>query len=214
MSLKNIKLSIHPIQSIKKVLMRWKWSRERSKKGYCEYDLYSISNWFMGVVPEMIEKVRANKLGIPSVLIEESRNSHNIDDSVDFYSIPEELLDEIEKEAANKWDEILSKMVFLMRESNEDTCSKKNPYEEEYNKAREEFAVKYGDFGEKLLTEEDKEYAKQTGGKKAYFLCDVPEYREIHNNYIEEEQKLWEYHETCQKEGLDLFVKWFSYLGI
>lgn len=214
MSLKNIKGSIHPIQSIKRVLMKWKWSRERSKKGYCEYDLYSISNWFMGVVPEMVEKVRANRLGIPSVLIEEAKNSHNIDPSEDFYSIPEELLDEIEKEAANKWDEILSKMVFLMRESNEDTCSRKNSYEEEYNKAREEFVTKYGDFGEKLLTKEDKEYAKETGGRKAYFMSDVPEYREIYNRYMGEQQKLWEYHETCQKEGLDLFVKWFSYLGI
>ena len=214
MSLKNIKGSIHPIQSIKRVLMKWKWSRERSKKGYCEYDLYSISNWFMGVVPEMVEKVRANRLGIPSVLIEEARNSHNIDPSEDFYSIPEELLDEIEKEAANKWDNILSQIVFLLRESDEDTCSKKNPYEEEYNKAREEFATKYGDFGEKLLTDEDKEHAKETGGRRAYFLYDVPEYREIYNKYIEEQQKLWKYHEACQKEGLDLFVKWFSYLGI
>ena len=214
MSLKNIKGSIHPIQSIKRVLMKWKWSRERSKKGYCEYDLYSISNWFMRVVPEMIEEARAKKLGIPSVLIEEAKNSHNIDPSEDFYLIPEKLLDEIEKEASNKWDAILTRMVFLLRESDEDTCSKKNLYEEEYNKAREEFATKYGDFGEKLLTEEDKEYAKETGDRKVYFMSDVPEYREIYNKYMEEQQKLWEYHEACQKEGLALFVKWFSYLGI
>ena len=214
MALFNKIMHFHPIQSINDVFTSLKWSRQRRKKGYCEYDLYSISNWFMKVVPEMIEEARAKKLGIPSVLIEEARNSHNIDPSEDFYSIPEELLDEIEKEASNKWDAILTRMVFLMRESDEDTCSRKNPYEEEYNKAREEFAFKYGDLGEKLLTEEDKEYAKRTGGRKAYFMSDVPEYREIYNKYMEEQQKLWKYHETCQKEGLDLFVKWFSYLGI
>ena len=208
------KLSFHTIQSINDVFTSLKWSRQRRKKGYCEYDLYSISNWFMRVVPEMIEEARAKKLGIPSVLIEEARNSHNIDPSEDFYSIPEKLLDQIEKDANNKWDEILTRMAFLLREAYEDTCSRKNPYEEEYHKARAEFVTKYGDFGEKLLTKEDKEYAKKTGGRRAYFMNDLPEYTEIHNKYFEEEGKIYEYREECQREALSMFVKWFPYLGI
>ena len=37
------KLSFHPIQSIKDKITNLKWSRQRCKKGYCEYDLYSVS---------------------------------------------------------------------------------------------------------------------------------------------------------------------------
>ena len=208
------KLSFHPIQSIKDTITNLKWSRQRGKRGYCEYDLYSISDWFIRVVPEMIEEVRIKRFGIPNVLMEKVGRSYNVDFQKDYFNLPKDVQDKIEKKANSKWDEILSKMVFLLREVNEDTCSKKNPYEEEYYKAREEFTTKYGDFGEKLLTKEDKEHAKKTGSCRAYFMYELPEYTEIHNKYFEEEGKIYEYREACQREGLEMFVNWFSYLGI
>lgn len=208
------KLSFHTIQSIKDKTTNLKWSRQMRKKGYCEYDLYSISNWFIKVVPNMIDEIRLKRYGVPGVLLEEAGKSYNVDFQKDYFNLPKDVQDKIEKKANSKWDEILSKMVFLLREVNEDTCSKKNPYEEEYYKAREEFTTKYGDFGEKLLTKEDKEYAKKTGGRRAYFMYDLPEYTEIHNKYFEEEGKIYEYREACQGEGLEMFVNWFSYLGI
>ena len=214
MALFNKIMHFHPIQSIKDVFTSLKWSRQRRKKGYCEYDLYSISDWFIKVVPNMIDEIRLKRLGIPNVLMEDACESYDVDYTKDFFSAPEDVQDKIEKEANGKWDEILTRMAFLLRESHEDTCSKKNHYEEEYNKAREEFTTKYGDFGEYLLTEEDKEHAKKTGGRRAYFMYDLPEYAEISNNYCEEEDKLREYREACQKEGQLMFVRWFDYLGI
>ena len=214
MSLFNKIMHFHPIQSIKEVFTSLKWSRQRRKKGYCEYDLYSISDWFIKVVSDMIDEIRLKRLGIPNVLMEDACKSYDVDYTKDFFIAPEDVQDKIEKEVNGKWDEILTRMAFLLRESHEDTCSKKNTYEEEYNKAREEFTTKYGDFGEKLLTEEDKEHAKKTGGRRAYFMYDLPAYAEISNNYFEEEDELREYREACQKEGLAMFVKWFAYLGI
>ena len=43
-----------------------------------------------------------------------------------------------------EWDKILDRMIFLWKESNEYTCARQNPYEEEYAKAHEEFTEKYG----------------------------------------------------------------------
>ena len=214
MALFNKIMHFHPIQSIKDVVTSLKWPRQRRTKGYCEYDLYSISDWFIKVVPDMIDEIRLKRLGIPNVLMEDACESYDVDYTKDFFSAPEDVQDKIKKEASDKWNEILTRMAFLLRESHEDTCSKKNHYEEEYNKAREEFTTKYGDFGEKLLTEEDKEHAKKTGGRRAYFMYDLPAYAEISNNYFEEEDKLREYREAYQKEGLAMFVKWFAYLGI
>ena len=59
---------------------------------------------------------------------------------------------------------ILDKMIFLWRESKEETCSLKNPYEAEYDKASDEFHKKYGDFGFKLQTEEELEANRKRGG--------------------------------------------------
>lgn len=43
-------------------------------------------------------------------------------------------------------------MIFLLREASEETCTVKNPYEEENLKNHKEFTKKYGILGEKLLS--------------------------------------------------------------
>lgn len=71
-----------------------------------------------------------------------------------------------------RWKGILSEMIFLFREAHEDTCTKKNPFEEEYSRATKEFTEKYGFFGEKLKTEEEREEEKKTGRSRWYMLGD------------------------------------------
>ena len=93
----------------------------------------------------MIHDLRVNSHGYPS-----------------FFEGPEE-------ENIRKWDRILGRMEFLFREANEDTCRKKNLYEEEHDLAQEEFTTKYGMFGEKLKTKEaeaseDSESDSETAG--------------------------------------------------
>ena len=80
---------------------------QRLRYGYCYRDIWSIDQWFLTVVPNMIHDLRVNSHGYPS-----------------FFEGPEE-------ENIRKWDRILGRMEFLFREANEDTCRKKNLYEEE-----------------------------------------------------------------------------------
>ena len=67
-------------------------------------------------------------------------------------------------------------MEFLFREANEKTCCRKNPYEDAHNQARETYIQKYGMFGEKLKTKEEKELEKKKD-PAVYIPC--PMYRNI-----------------------------------
>ena len=49
-----------------------------------------------------------------------------------------------------EWDSILDKMIFLWREAREETCSKKNIYDEEHSKAMDELP-EYKDISDKYL---------------------------------------------------------------
>ena len=51
----------------------------------------------------------------------------------------------------------LAKMAFLLRDANESTCQKKNPYEAEYSRILREFDANYGIFGDGLKTLEEKQ---------------------------------------------------------
>ena len=108
----------------------------------------------------------------------------------------------------------MSEMIFLLREANEDTCSKVNPYEEEYHRASEEFRKKYGEWGEKLLTEEEKAKAKKTGSHPIYLPSHLPEYKEISELYLEKEYKISEYQVQCKDKAIEMFSKWFYSLWI
>ena len=65
-------------------------------------------------------------------------------------------------------------MEFLFREANEETCHRKNPYEEAYDQAREAFTRKYGMFGEKLKTEEEKGQEKDQGDYCVHTMSVMP----------------------------------------
>lgn len=108
-----------------------------------------------------------------------------------------------------QWDEILSEMIFLLKEANEDTCTRENKYQKEYDKAQEEFDNKYGMFGEKLRTEAEKAEEKKKGTHRIYMLGDVPEYKEISESYFNELRALSDYRDECKSKALELFSKWF-----
>ncbi len=136
----------------------------------------------------MIHDLRVNSHGYPS-----------------FFEGPEE-------ENIRKWDRILGRMEFLFREANEDTCRKKNLYEEEHDLAQEEFTTKYGMFGEKLKTEEEIAREKREHTHRLYMLSDVPEYVEISGKWLAAEGELREYRDKCLKQGMELMTKYFRNL--
>ena len=158
-------------------------------------------DWFLGIMPVMLEEFKDNLHGYPS--FEDDENPYI------GHALIGDDFDEASEEGLTRWKEILDQMIFLLREADEDTCSKENPYEEQYNQASDEFEMKYGRFGEKLLTEEELEEERKTGNKRWYFPDDVEEYKPISDLYFGERRRLAQYREQSKNEALALFSKWF-----
>ncbi len=189
----------NPIKHIHRWGRNIKHAYQRIRYGYCDRDVWSIDWWFLNVVPNMLEDLKETSHGYPSPL--EDKESKLIAGTCDS--------EEKDEKGMQQWKDILSEMIFLFREANEDTCTRKNPYDEEYNRASEGFTNKYGCFGERLKTEEEKAEEKKSGMHKLYMLSDVPEYKDISEKYLDEEKKIRVYRDECKDAGLDMFKKWF-----
>lgn len=161
---------------------------QRIKYGYCYRDTWAIDDWFLTVVPNMIHDLRVNAHGYPG------------------------MFTGTDEENEKKWNQILSEIEHSFREANEETCKRKNKYEEEYEKASEEFQKKYGELGERLKTKEEKEREKRGGFHRAYTMNDVPEYQEILKKWRNEETALWQYRRDCFEKGMKLFHDYFWHL--
>ena len=169
---------------------------QRIWRGYCDHDIFSIFDWFLGIMPTMLEDFRDHLHGFPS--------------SPDSVSQQVVLDDEdMGSEGMTAWKAVLERMIFLMREADEDTCTRENPYEAEHKKASDEFTEKYGLFGEKLLTDEERKESENGAGTRLYMLSDAEEYKPISDLYHEEWLKIIEYRRACKDEALALFSKWF-----
>lgn len=162
---------------------------ERIWKGYCDYDLFEIDTWFLGIMPNMLEEFRDMTNGYPSSFV-----------GLDAEGITQEDKEEAEFAA---WQGELSKMAFLLREADETTCSVRNPNEEEYDEAFKRFSDEYGILGEKLDTE---------GSNTVHFMDEIEEYKPISDRYFAEEYKNMSYRDWCCQEGLKMFVKYFRNL--
>ena len=190
-----------------------KWAWQRATKGYCELDTYSVGDWLLNTLPEMFEAINNKRCGDPSALLDEAMEHYGLKSMDEYNRAPEEIRDKVDDYGDKKWGEILSRLSFLLREANEDTCTKVNPYDEKYTRISEEFHEKYGEWGEKLLTDKEKAEAKKTEGHPVYLPHQMPEYKEICELHSEEERKLNAYREQCKNEALELFSKWFYSLG-
>ena len=135
--------------------------------GYCDYDIFSICDWFLGIMPTMLQEYKDNLHGCPDV---SGLISHRV------------FLNNSEKEGNESfqaWNAVLDRMIFLLKEADEETCTRGNQYEEDYLRALKEFEDKYGSFGEKLMTEEERADEKSGKGIRWYTLCDVDEYKPL-----------------------------------
>lgn len=208
---------LHPIQTLKDFFTSWKWACQRVRKGYCDRDLYSVSDWFVEMIPDMIEEIKKNKHGVPTPIFDEAIEEFGLNPK-EYWNIPREAHSnihvQIEARAIDKWENILVRLTFLLHEAKEETCSKENSFSEQYNLICKEFKSKYGEWGEKLQTPEERENAQKRGSHRVYFPSDLPEYQEVCECYLREEQKLYDYREKCVKEALELFSTWFYSLAI
>ena len=100
-----------------------KWAWQRATKGYCDLDTYGAGDWFLNTLPDMLESVKNNRVGFPSVLLEEGMAHYGLKSMDEYNAASVELRDKVDDYGNEKWGESLSEMIFLLREANEGTCS-------------------------------------------------------------------------------------------
>lgn len=182
--------------------LKEKWKKQRAQKGFSESDSWNIFSWFLEIMPKMLKEFRNNLHSYPDSVVSFPKNSKPV------------VLDKKEEpEGLKKWKETLDRMIFLLNEMNEDTCSLKNPYEKEYHKINNKFRDKYGFFGEGLKTPE--QLAKEKKEKASSMLTPLdfpdmyPDYRELHNDYFNFERNIDYYRDRCREEFFNLFSQHF-----
>ena len=174
---------------------------ERAKYGYAKSDTWDIFSWFLDIMPKMLTDMRDNLHGNPMPL-------NNISQQV--------YLDENEKEESQdfkEWKETLEKMIFLLNEMKEETCSYKNPYEKEYFNVTEDFRKKYGFCGEKLKTEEQLKEEEEKGYSAWLTPRDFPdlypEFRDLQDKYFNCEKQIAIYRDKCREKFFNMFSEHF-----
>ena len=172
------------------------WSWQRIIRGYSDCDKRNMYDYLQTLIPDMLQDLRDKRYGSPTHIDECNTDECG---TVEYTVCHEE------------WNKILDCMIFLWRESNESTCTRKNPFEDQYSKASEEFTEIYGFSGEKLQTAAEIEFNRKygDGAIPVHFMDELPEYKEISDKYFEEEQKLAEYRNTAKDEAIDLLKKHF-----
>lgn len=84
---------------IKNFIYKIKWFIQRGKRGYSDYDILDISDWFIQVIVPMLKQLKETKCGYPCDMTEE------------------------------EWNNQLDKMIRCFMEISEDGCSMRNEYE-------------------------------------------------------------------------------------
>jgi len=145
---------------IKDSISDLKFRCQRFLRGWADIDCWDIDYWFLNTIVPMLTYLKNNL------------HSHPVD-------ITEE-----------EWKSILEKMIECFTEANEDTCSHKNRYEEEYMRYLNEY------------------YSMLRSGKLSSGIEN--KHSEISDKYLSDEMKILNYREEKLHEGLELFSDWFN----
>ncbi len=182
-----------------------KWSHQRIHKGYCDRDYYCFKYWFEELVPEMLEELNKNRHGY-----------FQIDENGKVFHSNAEISDEQEKVYSERYGNMLKEIARYLRESTKECCSMKNPYDEALHEIYDAFEKKYGLTGEKLMSEEERKKAKETGEYPYYSPRNVPdefpEFEEIRQKHYEYRVKIWVHMKKCREIALKKFAQYFDTL--
>lgn len=112
-----------------------------------------------------------------------------------------------------EWENSIDRMILLLKEMDEDTCSVKNRFEKEYFKINEKFRKKYGFCGDKLKSKKRRKKEKKKGRITMLTPSDFPklypDYNELKDRYFREELLIQQYRDRCREEFFNLFSKYF-----
>jgi hypothetical protein len=164
------------------------------KHGHDVGATWDVYLWFQDTMQHVLTELRKNHHGTPCLEIEEG-----------FFPESDEDWEKQDK----LWNETLDEMIFLLNEMNEETCSKRNQYDDEWYKAFSEFSKKYGFFGEGLMSQEETDEHNKTGCRRIHMPDELPEYKEIMDNHRLREDELEMYRAECKDKFMDMFKKFY-----
>ena len=175
------------LELFRDVLRDLKCCGQRIGKGFCYRDIWSIDSWFVNVIPDMLIELRDTSRGFPTRFLKNDGPASEKESNRAFAA----------------WKAILTQMAFLFREANEETCRRKNPYEEEYLIVLEKFRKRFGYNGKQVVKKD---------GTKVFIhdLGDIPKYKALYENYHRVEREISEYRLGCRKKALSMFTKYFD----
>lgn len=140
-----------------------KWTIQRARRGYSDDDVWNIDSWFLEIMPKMLKQFRDTSQSAPFLPKTTDETRHE------------------------EWKNIIGRMIFLLQEMNEDTCSFENVYKEAYFKAVEE--------ANSFTTE----------GWKAW----KAKYAKLSNDYYRQEALKDIYIRLKKEEFFDMFCRYF-----
>lgn len=141
-----------------------KFIRQRAKRGFADQDVWSIDYWFIDVMSKMLTQLKNTQHGVP-VMQDDDGNIMSMED------------------ASKKWQEALDKMIFLLHEMNEETCSFQNPYDDDLISV---YSIRY-----------------------SHHPSELPEYKDTVDKYLNKEKEIANYRNECKDEFFVLFSKYF-----
>ena len=116
-----------PIGWPKQFLYDLKCCFDRFRKGYCERDLWCMRDWFLCVIPDMLEELDQKRCGFPTVLEHEYYEQHKEELNMsfeEFVCIPADKTSNLYRlqEQANqvcdaRWSETLREIAHYLREA-------------------------------------------------------------------------------------------------
>ena len=156
---------------------------QRARKGYSYRDLWSIDDWFMEIMPKMLTDFKKNLNGCPShfIINDDGTRDKDIENGM------------------KDWEDIIDRMIFCFKEMNDDTCSMKNEYEDEYHKQ-----LYKPNEGKSV-----KDWFIKNENENTYRLNKGEVEPELEENYGKKIFEIEEYKDKMKNEGFELFNKYF-----
>ena len=168
------------------------FAKQRAERGFSDKDVWGMSYWFLETVPQMLKQLKKERHGYPGFAPDGSPMTDK------------------------QWGIIIKRMLFLLKEMNEETCSLKNPYTDEWSLLWQEFDKKYPD-KDVLKTDKEREDEKNGAGYP-WIQPDRDPDRGGHYEEVSRKMREWEvficgYRNKCKKEFFQLFSDYFWDLG-
>lgn len=177
------------------------YAKQRAENGFCDCDVWHIAYWFYNTISPMLKQLAENGGSYPQ--LDENGNHTFVYNSTDEESAV----------FSKRWKDTLLRMAFLADEMDDNKCSMKNPYEDEWNRVHKAFEEEYGLMGKKLRTEEEAKREEEVGLYRRRGPEDDPvhgkEYKKIMDKYSAYNHKISRYQNKCKNEFFRLFSKHF-----